>query len=79
MIDGDHSDSGVQRDWDDWSPFILPRGVVIFHDARIFEGGWTTPEYGPVRFVDRLFRERRTSGWEIVEEVHSIVVLERQR
>jgi predicted O-methyltransferase YrrM len=79
MIDGDHSDQGVQRDWDDWSRFVVPKGVVILHDARIFEGGWTTAEYGPVKLVDRLFRERRTPGWEIVEEVHSLVVVERQQ
>ena len=79
MIDGDHSDHGVQRDWDDWARFVVPGGVVIFHDARVFEGGWTTPEYGPVKLVDRLFRERKILGWEIVEEVHSLVVLERRQ
>jgi predicted O-methyltransferase YrrM len=78
MIDGDHSDQGVQRDWDDWGRFVVPKGVAIFHDARIFEGGWTTPEYGPVRLVDRVFREQKILGWEIVEEVHSLVVLERR-
>lgn len=78
MIDGDHSEQGVQRDWGDWSPFVAPAGVVIFHDARIFDRGWTTAEYGPVRLVDRLFREHRIPGWEIVEEVHSLVVLARQ-
>lgn len=79
VIDGDHSERGVQRDWDDWSRFVVPKGVVIFHDARIFEGGWTTPEYGPVRLVDRLFRSGGIPGWEIVQEVHSLVVLERQK
>ncbi|HEX4001816.1 MAG TPA: class I SAM-dependent methyltransferase [Candidatus Acidoferrales bacterium] len=79
MIDGDHSEPAVQRDWDEWSPFVVPGGVVIFHDARIFERGWTTAEYGPVKLVDRLFRQRNTPGWKIVEEVHSIVVLERQQ
>ena len=79
MIDGDHSEQGVQRDWDDWSPFVVPGGVVVFHDARIFDRGWTTAEYGPVKLVDRLFRQRKTPGWEIVEEIHSVVVLERQK
>jgi predicted O-methyltransferase YrrM len=79
MIDGDHSEQGVQRDWDDWSPFVTPGGVVIFHDARIFDRGWTTAEYGPVKLVDRLFRQQRISGWEIVEEIHSVVVLGRQK
>jgi hypothetical protein len=79
MIDGDHSERGVQRDWDDWSSFVVPGGVVIFHDARIFDRGWTTAEYGPVKLVDRLFRQRGVSDWAIVEEIHSVVVLERQK
>jgi len=77
MIDGDHSDAGVQRDWDDWSKFVVPGGVVIFHDARLFDGGWTTPGYGPVKLVDRLFRNGTLPGWRIAEEIHSIFVVER--
>jgi len=76
LIDGDHSEAGVQKDWDDWNNFIVTGGVVIFHDARLFDGGWTTPEYGPVRLVNRLFRNGRLPGWSIVEEIHSIVVVE---
>jgi Methyltransferase domain len=39
LIDGDHSEAGVKRDWNDWSRFVAKRGVVVFHDARTFEGG----------------------------------------
>jgi predicted O-methyltransferase YrrM len=77
MIDGDHSETGVQKDWDGWSRFVVPGGVVIFHDACLFDGGWTTPEYGPVKLVNRLFRDGRAKGWEIVEEVHSLLVVRR--
>lgn len=79
MIDGDHTYRAVQRDWDGWSRFVAPGGVVSLHDARIFKGGWTTPEYGPVRLVDRLFRNQKIPGWEVVEEIHSLVVIERQK
>jgi Methyltransferase domain len=78
MIDGDHSERGVQRDWDEWSRFVMPGGIVIFHDARIFEGGWTTRAYGPVKLVDRFFRKGGSSGWEIVDEIHSLVVVRRR-
>jgi len=78
LIDGDHSDTGVEQDWNNWSPFVKPGGVVIFHDACLFPGGWTRPDYGPVKLVNRLFREDLTLGWTIVEEVHSMVVVERQ-
>lgn len=77
MIDGDHSESGVERDWNDWSRFVVAGGVVLFHDARLFDGGWTTPDYGPVKLANRLFRRDMIAGWEIVEEIHSLVVVAR--
>lgn len=77
FIDGDHSETGVQQDWDKWHRFVVPRGVVVFHDAATFPGGWTREDWGPVRLVDRLFRVRRLPGWRIVQQVDSLVVVER--
>jgi predicted O-methyltransferase YrrM len=79
LIDGDHTEDGVRRDWNEWSCFIVPGGIVIFHDARVFEGAWTSPDYGPVRFVNDFFRQQLIPDWKIVEEVHSLVVLKRLR
>lgn len=78
FIDGDHSEMGVQRDWDDWNSFIVPGGIVVFHDARLFEGGWTSSEYGPVKLVDRLFRNAKNSEWKIIHEIDSLVAVERR-
>jgi predicted O-methyltransferase YrrM len=77
LIDGDHSEAGVERDWNDWSGFVRAGGVVIFHDARLFERGWTTSDYGPVKLVNRLFRGGGLAGWTIVEEIHSLCVVRR--
>jgi predicted O-methyltransferase YrrM len=77
LIDGDHSEDAVRRDWKEWSRFVVPGGVVLFHDARLFRDGWTRAEYGPVKLVDELFRGQALPGWSIVEEVHSLVVVER--
>jgi predicted O-methyltransferase YrrM len=77
LIDGDHRESAVEQDWNDWSPRVAEKGVVVFHDARLFENGWTSPEYGPVRFVDRVFRNNASSPWTIVNEVDSLVVVAR--
>jgi predicted O-methyltransferase YrrM len=79
LIDGDHTEVAVERDWNDWSRFVEPGGVAIFHDARLFEGGWTTSDYGPVRLVNRLFRRGNHPGWSIAEETHSLFVLQRRR
>lgn len=32
-IDGDHSYCSVKNDFDLWTPFLLPGGVVAFHDS----------------------------------------------
>ena len=78
LVDGDHAESAVEHDWNDWSRFVKTGGVAIFHDARIFDGGWTTPDYGPVKLINRLFRNGAASGWTIVEELHSLVIVERR-
>jgi hypothetical protein len=77
FIDGDHTEEGVRRDWNEWNRFVAPGGIVIFHDARVFEGGWTSLGYGPVKLVDDLFRKQRVPGWRIADEIHSLVVVER--
>jgi predicted O-methyltransferase YrrM len=77
FIDGDHEEAAVRKDWDDWHKFIAPRGIVAFHDARVFPGGWTAPADGPVRAVDSLFRQEKIQGWKIAEEVHSLVIVEK--
>jgi len=77
FLDGDHSEVGVQKDWDAWHQYVIPGGVVAFHDAAVFEGGWPQPNWGPVRVVDRLFRSQAIPGWRIVLEVDSLVVVQR--
>jgi hypothetical protein len=57
---------------------VAPSGVVAFHDARLFPGGWCQPDWGPVKVVDKLFRARALGGWRVVQEVGSLVVVERR-
>jgi len=78
LIDGDHRESAVEQDWNDWIPHVVEQGVVVFHDARIFANGWTSPDYGPVRFVNRMFRNNASSPWIILDEVDSLVVVKRR-
>jgi predicted O-methyltransferase YrrM len=77
FLDGDHSEEGVQKDWDSWHRFVIPGGIVVFHDAAVFPGGWPQKDWGPVRLVDKLFREQPLPGWKIVQQVDSLVVVER--
>jgi predicted O-methyltransferase YrrM len=78
LIDGDHREAAVEQDWNDWQPYVMENGVIAFHDARLFPGGWTSSEYGPVRFVDRFFRNSNSSSWVIFEEVDSLVFVRRR-
>jgi predicted O-methyltransferase YrrM len=78
LIDGDHREESVEQDWKDWSPYVTGGGVVAFHDARLFAGGWASEEYGPVRFVNRMFRRNSSPGWVICEEVDSLVIVARK-
>jgi len=78
LIDGDHREEAVEQDWDDWHPYMIENGIVAFHDARLFPGGWTSPEYGPVRFVDRVFRSNPFSSWVILGEVDSLVFVRKR-
>lgn len=77
FIDGDHSEAAVQQDWDNWQCFVIKGGVVAFHDAAVFPGGWPQPDWGPVRIVDKLFRTQSVNGWRIAHHVDSLVVVER--
>ena len=78
LIDGDHKEEAVEKDWNDWHPYMMESGIIAFHDARVFPRGWTSPEYGPVRFVDRAFRNNPSSSWTILEEVDSLVFVRKR-
>jgi predicted O-methyltransferase YrrM len=78
LLDGDHREEAVEQDWNDWTPHVIENGVVAFHDARLFPGGWTSVDYGPVRFVNRMFRRDSSHEWIIHEEVDSLVIVGRK-
>jgi predicted O-methyltransferase YrrM len=78
FLDGDHDEKAVWRDWEEWHCFISRGGIIAFHDARVFVNGWPTDQDGPVRVVNLLFRGAANPEWAIVEEVDSIVFVERR-
>ena len=73
FIDGDHSYDAVALDWSNWSPFVTPAGVVVFHNARV------TRENPPCPSVVRLAEEIATAGgpWRTIEEEGSMVAFAR--
>jgi len=77
FIDGDHSEEGVRADWEDWHRYVVPGGVVLFHDARASQpGGRGLP--GPTAVVDALFRGgEAVQGWDVAAEVDRSVAVQR--
>lgn len=78
FIDADHTEAGARADWDGFSPHVVPGGVVAFHDARAGHPGGGDRLEGPTAVVDALFRgPDAVDEWRIVDEVDSIVAVER--
>lgn len=74
FVDADHDYEAVLADWRAWSPHVGSKGVVAFHDAIRAPGH---PD-GPARAIDHLFRDpRREPDWRIVDEVETLVVVEK--
>jgi len=65
FIDGDHTYEGVKADWERFSPFMNPFGVVVFHDTLWNirpDPNWQREDMGVPRFVDEL----RIAGYPVV-------------
>jgi hypothetical protein len=63
-IDGDHTYEGVKRDFDCWSPFLLPGAPLVLDDTTNRRGG-------PFRLV----RELTEQGWSVAERIGKVAVL----
>jgi Methyltransferase domain len=83
FIDGDHELESCRLDWELFSGWVRPGGVVVFHDARQDKpGGEGLPGNGgvpgPTTIVDELFRGAGAiAGWRIHSELHTTVAVER--
>ena len=72
FIDGDHSWTGVERDWRDWTPHLMPGGLVALHDSRPMPG---REPLDSVRFTAEVVL--CDPGFAVVDAVDSLTVLER--
>ena len=75
FIDGEHSLEGCREDFEVWREHVTEAGAIAFHDARLGHGGGAGHP-GPTAVVDRLVRSGE-AGWEVAEEVDSLVVARR--
>jgi predicted O-methyltransferase YrrM len=73
FIDGDHSWSGLERDWRDWTAHLVAGGVVALHDSRSMPD---REDLDSVRFTDEIVLN--DPRFAVVDAVDSLTVLERQ-
>jgi predicted O-methyltransferase YrrM len=64
FIDGDHSETGLQRDIDGWLQFLKPGGYVLFHDYQSVN--W----HGVTSVVDK---NMDALGWVKVMNVDTLI------
>jgi predicted O-methyltransferase YrrM len=72
FIDGDHSWTGVERDWRDWSTHVVSGGIVALHDSR------RMPDrdlLDSVRFAEEVVLQ--DPRFRVIDAVDSLTVLER--
>lgn len=70
-IDGDHSYEGIKRDWQNYSPFIIPGGYILidnYHDG-LFPG--------VDKFVDQDLLPNLT-GWEVVTNLGRSILFKKR-
>jgi predicted O-methyltransferase YrrM len=72
FIDGDHSWTGLERDWRDWTTHLVSGGLVALHDSRSMPD---RDDLDSVRFTqDVVLHDAR---FRVVDTVDSLTVLER--
>jgi predicted O-methyltransferase YrrM len=72
FIDADHTWKGIDRDWNDWSKFIQPGGIVALHDSFSLPG---RPDEDSVRYyAERIAKDSR---FKEVERADSLAVVKR--
>ncbi|NBX76272.1 MAG: class I SAM-dependent methyltransferase [Proteobacteria bacterium] len=70
FIDGDHSFNGVKADFENYSPFVRPGGLIIFHDIvedYTTRFGKPTPSY--TGGVPRFWNELKALGFSTEEVI----------
>ncbi len=68
FIDGDHSFEAAKLDFDSWTPFVPPGGIVTMHDVGIFEG--------VTRFYNECVAPDET--WVPLLNIKSLVIVEKR-
>jgi predicted O-methyltransferase YrrM len=75
FIDANHSYEGLRGDWEGWSPWVVPGGILALHDSC------SSPSHnignaGSVRFTREVILQ--DPRFEVIETVDTLTVLRRR-
>jgi predicted O-methyltransferase YrrM len=76
FVDGDHSLTGISRDWEDWSGRISSGGIIALHDTVRLESGPHSSCLASVDFFDSTILP--DARFTLVEQVDTLSVLRRK-
>jgi predicted O-methyltransferase YrrM len=77
FIDGDHTYQNCRRDFDEWSKFVKPGGMLAMHDSRMQRPGGARFHEGPSRVAMECLYGC-PDEWEIIGEAFSLTVARRK-
>jgi predicted O-methyltransferase YrrM len=72
FIDADHTWEGIDRDWNDWSKFIEPGGIVALHDSFSLAN---RPDEDSVRYYAEVIA--KDPRFEEIDRADSLAVVRR--
>jgi predicted O-methyltransferase YrrM len=75
FIDGDHSEEGIRKDWEDWSKKLKKNGIIALHDTEIPTHNPSVAQLGSYKFFCSVIRN--DPGFEVVKTVDSLNVLKK--
>jgi predicted O-methyltransferase YrrM len=77
FVDGDHSWSGISRDWADWSERVAPGGVIAMHDTCLAGAHPSAASLDCFRFFEEVIA--KDPRFEVVEQVDTLTFLSPRR
>lgn len=72
FIDGDHREPGLLRDINRYIPFVIPGGIVVFHDYK-----HSRKRYPEFRVTECVRAWRLQSGWPKLGRVRHAIAFQR--
>lgn len=78
FIDGNHSYKSVNKDIQDWEPFVISNGIIAFHDVLNPEPGparailkllWNSRKFSDAGFADSIFYilKHKPTVWQFIK------------